>query len=138
MNHNSIFNDCPNGKSFFHTTLIMQVFLLLFFSAFVQANAHGNRGSISFLGNKSLVRNIMDFKRKERNIGYGSLEVVLRKEINGVVVDSVSGEPLVGVTVKVKGSTKGTITNDKGQFNFDDIPDDAILDISFIGYRSKE
>lgn len=52
-------------------------------------------------------------------------------------VTSPAGEPLAGVSVHVKGSTQGTITDQQGHFNLS-VPDDAILQISYIGYRSQE
>ncbi|WP_158827708.1 TonB-dependent receptor [Mucilaginibacter lacusdianchii] len=57
--------------------------------------------------------------------------------IKGVVVDE-TGEPLPGATVKIKGTTKGGITNEKGEFTIGDVPDDAILVISFSGYKARE
>src|SRR5699024_4240375 len=38
-------------------------------------------------------------------------------EIIGTVVDSTTGEPLAGVTIRVKGSDKGTTTGADGKFN---------------------
>ncbi len=63
-------------------------------------------------------------------------QVLPQKEIEGMVVDSTTGEPLVGVTVKVKGSNKGTTTDEKGEFNLI-VGDDAILEVSYLGYASK-
>lgn len=49
-------------------------------------------------------------------------------------------EPLVGATVKVKGSTIGTITDIDGNFALD-IPDNIspiVFEVSYMGYASKE
>ena len=57
--------------------------------------------------------------------------------ITGTVTDA-NGEPIVGVTVLVKGTTIGTITDVDGQFQLE-IPDDAeVLQISFVGMKTQE
>lgn len=59
------------------------------------------------------------------------------KQLNGVVTDP-DGEPLPGVTVVVKGTTLGTVTNFDGVFNLD-VPTTAkTLIFSFIGYTPQE
>jgi len=47
-------------------------------------------------------------------------------------------EPLAGVTIAVKGSNKGTASNEHGEFQLQDILPDAVLVISSIGYQSQE
>ncbi|MCW3464644.1 SusC/RagA family TonB-linked outer membrane protein [Chitinophaga nivalis] len=59
------------------------------------------------------------------------------KPVTGVI-QSATGEKLPGVSVKVKGSTKGVLTDASGAFRFTDLPKDAILEISFIGFNSQE
>ncbi|MDO5571229.1 MAG: TonB-dependent receptor [Bacteroidales bacterium] len=56
--------------------------------------------------------------------------------INGKVTDS-SRQPLVGVNVIIKGSTKGTTTNENGDFILKDVPENSVLDISYIGFKSQ-
>ena len=58
----------------------------------------------------------------------------------GKVVDDRTSDPLVGATVKVKGSTIGTITDIDGNFALD-IPDNIspiVFEVSYMGYASKE
>ncbi len=57
--------------------------------------------------------------------------------ITGKVTDD-SGEPLPGVTVVVKGTTNGTITDLDGNYHLNNIPSDAILIFSFVGMRTVE
>ncbi|MCT4590441.1 MAG: TonB-dependent receptor [Carboxylicivirga sp.] len=57
--------------------------------------------------------------------------------IKGVVRDEL-GEPLPGVTVVIKGSTQGVITGMDGDYNFPNVPKDAILQFSFIGMASQD
>ena len=57
--------------------------------------------------------------------------------VRGHVADS-TGAPLSGATVMIKGTTKGTKTNVKGDFEMKEIPSNAVLVISFTGYADKE
>lgn len=57
--------------------------------------------------------------------------------ITGRVTDS-SGSPLPGVTVVVKGTTNGTVTNIDGEYTISNIPNDAILQFSFVGMKAQE
>ncbi len=59
------------------------------------------------------------------------------KSVSGVVKDA-SGEPLPGVTVVVKGTTRGTLTGMNGEFKLDLTETDKTLIFSFIGMKSQE
>ncbi len=52
-------------------------------------------------------------------------------------VTSAAGEPLAGVSVSVKGSRTGTVTDANGNFAIT-VPDDAVLVFSSVGYESVE
>ncbi|MEN8123316.1 MAG: carboxypeptidase-like regulatory domain-containing protein, partial [Bacteroidota bacterium] len=60
-----------------------------------------------------------------------------QKSISGKVTDEY-GEPLPGVTVLIKGTTQGTVTNMDGNYTLSDIPDGAILHFSFVGMLTQE
>ncbi len=64
-------------------------------------------------------------------------EMVQQKTITGKVSDQ-SGQPLPGVTVVVKGTTQGTVTNAYGEYSLTNIPDEATLLFSFVGMRMQE
>jgi len=66
-----------------------------------------------------------------------SVIVVQQKSISGKVIDS-SGQPLPGVTVVVKGTTQGTVTNIDGEYSLLNIPEDATLLFSFVGMKIQE
>ncbi|MGM0376754.1 MAG: TonB-dependent receptor [Bacteroidota bacterium] len=57
--------------------------------------------------------------------------------VSGTVTDE-SGEPLPGVTVVVKGTTQGTVTNANGEYSITTIPEGATLQFSFVGMRTQE
>ena len=56
--------------------------------------------------------------------------------VKGQVVDA-TGEPVIGATVQVKGTTNGTITDFDGNFTLNVAPG-ATLVISYIGYKNQE
>ena len=58
--------------------------------------------------------------------------------VSGKVTSASTGEPLPGVTVVVKGTTQGTITDTDGKYNLAGITPDAILVFSFVGLKTKE
>ncbi len=66
-------------------------------------------------------------------IGYSKTVI---KEIAGSVTDSL-GNPLVGVTIQVKGTSGGTVTDANGHFSLQ-VPDSAVLVVSYIGYETRE
>lgn len=59
-----------------------------------------------------------------------------QKPIKGTVVDA-TGEPLIGVNVSVKGTTIGIITDIDGKYTLE-VPTNATLVFSYIGYRTQE
>lgn len=56
--------------------------------------------------------------------------------VTGTVTD-VNNEPLIGVNVKIKGTATGTITDFDGKFALETAKG-AVLEISYVGYKSKE
>lgn len=67
-----------------------------------------------------------------------SVTVLLAQQtISGSVMDADSGEPLIGATIQVKGSTNGSITDLNGNFSLT-ASENSTLVISYVGYVSKE
>lgn len=58
------------------------------------------------------------------------------RTITGKVVDT-EGEPLIGVSVSLAGTTIGTITDVNGDYSLSDIPDNTTLVFSFIGMTTQ-
>ncbi|OJV31949.1 MAG: SusC/RagA family protein [Bacteroidales bacterium 36-12] len=58
------------------------------------------------------------------------------KNISGVILDT-KEEPLIGVTITVKGTTLGTITDIDGAFKLN-VPENGTIVISYVGYATKE
>lgn len=60
-----------------------------------------------------------------------------QKSISGKVTDS-SGFPLPGVSVVVKGTTNGTITDGNGTYSLSNVPENATVQFSFVGMKGQE
>ena len=58
------------------------------------------------------------------------------KKITGTVVDS-KGEPIIGASVLVKGTSNGTITDVDGNFSLN-ASQGSVLVVSYVGYTKKE
>ena len=56
--------------------------------------------------------------------------------VRGTVTDT-SGEPLIGVTVQVKGTSVGTVTDIDGTFILSNVPSNATLEISYVSMASQ-
>ena len=55
--------------------------------------------------------------------------------VSGVVKDGMG--PVVGASIVVKGTTNGTITDMDGKFIIDNVPADAVLEISYVGMETQ-
>ncbi|MBO4665246.1 MAG: SusC/RagA family TonB-linked outer membrane protein [Paludibacteraceae bacterium] len=68
-----------------------------------------------------------------------ALSVAVFADINvkGVVIDADNSEPMIGVSVLVQGTTQGTITDFDGRFELT-VPDKAVLQLSYMGYKTIE
>src|SRR5690606_23316379 len=60
-----------------------------------------------------------------------------QQQVSGTVKDT-GGAPIAGVTVSIKGTTRGTTTSDQGSFHFSNVQGDDILVFSSLGFLRKE
>jgi TonB-linked SusC/RagA family outer membrane protein len=100
---------------------------------------------------KAKVDNILDDLFKNTNVKYYIIDrvivlstvsgIVSTKEqpakVSGKVTDS-DGQPLPGVTVVLKGTTQGTVTNSDGEYSLMNIPEKATLVFSFVGMKTQQ
>ncbi|MBQ1759690.1 MAG: SusC/RagA family TonB-linked outer membrane protein, partial [Prevotella sp.] len=56
--------------------------------------------------------------------------------VSGKVVDA-TGEPVIGASVVVKGTTTGAVTDIDGNFSIPNVPRNANLEISYIGFKTQ-
>jgi TonB-linked SusC/RagA family outer membrane protein len=98
------------------------------------------------------INEVLDFLFKGTNVTYTIVDrqIVLsvektkpdgntfqQKEVTGKVTDN-SNMPLPGVTVMVKGTTQGTVTNADGNYSLPNVPQGATLLFSFVGMETQE
>lgn len=57
--------------------------------------------------------------------------------VTGKVIDA-TGETVIGASVKVVGTTNGTVTDLDGNYTLKDVPSNATLEISYIGYLTQK
>lgn len=88
----------------------------------------GNTG----IGYKIINNNLVVLKS---NLNSTDIDVV-DKTVSGKVT-SATGDPMVGVSVTIKGSRTGTTTDANGNFSLT-VPDDATLVFSYVGYEDQE
>ncbi|HKJ43816.1 MAG TPA: SusC/RagA family TonB-linked outer membrane protein [Sunxiuqinia sp.] len=86
------------------------------------------------IGYKIVGRQVALFNKDEN--GFSS-SMKQTKQISGTVTNE-SREPIPGVTVVVKGTTNGTITDVDGNYVLSDVPTNAILVYSFVGMKKQE
>lgn len=58
-------------------------------------------------------------------------------QITGTVIDQ-ENEPIIGASVLVKGTTNGTITDVDGNFTLSNVAKDAVIRVSYVGYKTQE
>src|SRR5690606_20223041 len=57
--------------------------------------------------------------------------------VSGTVSDE-KGEPLIGVNIQVRGTTKGTSTDFEGHFVIEGIAENSVLIVTYVGYQTQE
>ena len=57
--------------------------------------------------------------------------------VKGTVIDADTSEPMIGVSILVKGTSTGTVTDFDGNFTLT-VPDKATLQLSYMGYKTIE
>ncbi|MBU3012225.1 SusC/RagA family TonB-linked outer membrane protein [Polaribacter vadi] len=67
-----------------------------------------------------------------------SFTMFAQQTINGVVKEKATGEPLPGVSILVKGTTKGTQTDFDGNFSLDKVKTGDTLVFQYLGYADQE
>lgn len=88
-----------------------------------------------------LDKNIYSYRIMDRNIiitrNDSDVNQANNLKVSGKVTDS-SGASLPGVTVLIKGTTNGTITDSDGKFSLSNVPGNATLQFSFVGMKTQE
>ncbi len=136
------------------TRLIIVSLLFLFNALIVFSNsfyANITETSVDVGKESPIVNTIMNKRQNDVNIinlpVQGSLIKNLthetrplhfqQREVTGIVNDS-DGAPLIGVTILVRGTTTGTLTDIDGKYTITVPGNDAVLQFSFVGYATQE
>ena len=69
-------------------------------------------------------------------VAVSSTVAMAQSKVQGKVVDA-TGEPVIGASVVVKGSSTGTVTDLDGNFTLNNVPGDSKLEVSYIGFRTQ-
>ncbi|WP_161964548.1 TonB-dependent receptor [Mucilaginibacter endophyticus] len=85
-------------------------------------------GNVIVISNKDIQQNVMTIIRPEIDLS--------RAPVKGNVVDE-KGLPLPGVSVKIKGTQTGTVTDVNGDFSLNVAPG-TVLIVSYIGFETQE
>ncbi len=111
---------------------IVVLITLLIFPSWVMAM---NNKICSFSEKTESVKNEKKVFAKESNLNVTDNQQ--QRKISGNVADK-NGEPLVGVTIMIKGTDIGTTTDYNGDFKITITDDNAVLVFSFIGFVTQE
>ena len=65
-----------------------------------------------------------------------STAAMAQGKVSGTVVDA-NGEPVIGASVIVKGTSNGTVTDLDGKFEVPNVPSGGRLEISYVGYKTQ-
>lgn len=60
------------------------------------------------------------------------------RTVTGTITDAVDGSPLIGVNIKLKGTTTGVISDIDGNYSIEVDSRKSILIFSYIGYKTRE
>ena len=123
------------------------------FSIFYKNELIGNSKEVTGEFKNALIFEILDQVLKTENLTYevrNKLILIVpktegitenntqqQKSVSGKVTDS-SGGFLPGVSIVVKGSTNGTITDGNGNYSLSNVPENATLQFSFVGMKTQE
>ena len=58
--------------------------------------------------------------------------------VKGNVTDAVTGDPMIGLNVVIKGTVRGGVTDISGNYTLPDCPPDATLVFTYVGYETLE
>lgn len=96
-----------------------------------------DREGVSYSITESNLILINPSAKQMKNLINGSSNSLQKKTVTGRVTDS-GGAPVPGVSVVLKGTANGTITDSNGNYSIANIPENASLQFSFVGMKMQE
>jgi TonB-dependent starch-binding outer membrane protein SusC len=64
--------------------------------------------------------------------------MLAQSTLSGVVTDKMSGQPMPGVNVIIKGTTKGATTDFDGNYSLSNVKSGDVIDFSYVGFKPVE
>ena len=58
--------------------------------------------------------------------------------VTGTITEASTGQPLPGVNLVLKNTSRGTSTDFDGNFTFNDVPLNSVLVVSYLGFKTQE
>ncbi|MDP4205469.1 MAG: TonB-dependent receptor [Bacteroidota bacterium] len=126
------------------------------FTIFYKSNDVDLNKTINVRAKDRYISNILDDILHDSNLTYtvkdkvivvyprqlrGSIESQQQEQqkpvVNGLVTD-LRGEPIIGASVTVKGTTQGVITNENGKYSIEIPNKNSVLVFSFVGMKTQE
>ncbi len=88
---------------------------------------------------KQVNNNINVEKLRNKSDEVGNLEIVLQSQtVTGNVISDEDGQPLIGVSIVIKGTSQGTVTDIDGKYSVEVPSGESVLVFSFVGYYTEE
>lgn len=102
-------------------------------------SVYGKNATLDYIMQQVLRKTKFSYKTIDRNLVSVIPELRSKRQItvSGKITDD-KGVPLPGVSVVEKASNNGTTTNNEGAFTLTVAGPEAVLEVSYIGYQSKE
>jgi TonB-linked SusC/RagA family outer membrane protein len=98
-----------------------------------------NNGNIYDLLNHIFANSTVGYKVLDNNVVVIAPKMSFQQQqVKGTITDATTGEPLIGVSITVTGTSRGTVTDINGNFTIDGLSSDATLQFSYIGYISEK
>lgn len=122
------------------TRISVFLFFLCIFSSFAdETNIRATEADVNVKTSTGRIFAGPVEKQDNSNVSMQNAEAVAQqnRKVSGVVVDQ-NGEPIIGANVVVKGTTNGIVTDFDGNFTLTNVPEGAVITISYIGYLTQE
>ncbi len=116
-----------------------------------------NKSKISVIGKKSIadiliqvsevagvkfdqINNIFNVERLNNKYEEANQPAIIMQThtVSGSIISNDDGEPLVGVSIIVKGTTQGTVSDINGKYSIEVPSGESVLVFSFVGYQAQE
>lgn len=127
------------ANSFTQIRFSIKLMAFLLLAVCFRVNAHTNPPNGASPKNHAILKKVFKDVGKEsgRTSEIKSAGNLASMDVRGTVTDSATGNPLVGASINLKGSSIGATTDENGKFSLN-VPEHGVLEVSYTGYSMKE